>query len=160
MNSVEDLVAYIESRFPCVEGLSTHVCQTGDPYVVVSKGGMSDFVPHPSYGSEDEAIADAKRFFYAYAVDKSGTLYWRKSPRIERAGRKVRVYLRLVITDKPVIYPNLEAFDAGRSARMASERERAPVHEFRGDKGVWGRHWAEPDGGPNDPYVAFDRQQA
>ena len=111
MNTVEDLVAYIEGRFPCVEGLPTARCQTGEAYVEVSRAGAGEFDPYPFQATEAAALTFAKEAFDAYAAGKAGTLYWRRRPQMEGSGRKVRVYLRLVISDGPVVYPDVASFD-------------------------------------------------
>lgn len=115
------LLAYIESRFPCTEGFPTNVCQTDDHYVILGTpdiGGCPGIIKErqcrATFESETDAFLAAARAFDNYATGKSGILYWRTPPRIEKMTKGYRVYLRLVITNNPVIYETMDDLDLAR----------------------------------------------
>ena len=119
MKTLADLVAYIEGRFPSVEGLPTNHCQTGDHYAIVGApeenqrppaipGTIDDGARRASALDEETAVNLARMAFDRYAEGRSGMLYWRTPPRLEwdrqdrrvSEARRCRVYLRLVISGK------------------------------------------------------------
>lgn len=135
MKTLAELQAYIASRFPVVEGLPTALCQTGEPYVVLWFGDGDVWsgpgvLPEGSRAvlafDEETAVNCARAAFDSYADDKAGTLYLRKPITLETANvpqwdgqrkrdwpLRYRVYLRLVISDKPVVFPDLAAYERG-----------------------------------------------
>lgn len=97
-----DLVAELESRYPCVQGLHRARCQTGEPYVVIGAewrrlgeehrpkgehipGTVRECVRSISYGDEDTACQQTLVAFNAYEAhwrtqpqpDVPPVLYWR-----------------------------------------------------------------------------------
>lgn len=111
-----DLIAEIESLYPWVEGLPTNVCQTGEPYLVFRACGIERREGYqcskPFRGTEEEAVAGLRRHVLNYAKRHKGTLYWRSVPETQDRGARAR----LVMTDKPMIYPTIEALDARRKS--------------------------------------------
>lgn len=129
MNSLDELIAYIENRLPSVEGLWTNLCQTGDSYVVIGEdvgtdgpdiinpkipGTVQSGRVRKSFPDEASALMGAKIHFDLYANGRNGILYWRSPPRLSSDENRWFVYLRLVISDKSVIYPDLETLNAAR----------------------------------------------
>lgn len=98
-----DLVAELESRYPCIQGLHRSVCQTGEPYVVIGSewrrlgeehrpkgnpipGVVREGVRRELYATEDEACVYWLRAFDLYVEDwgrcrgpeeAKPFLYWR-----------------------------------------------------------------------------------
>lgn len=123
MKTAADLRAYCESRFPVGKPTDHARSVTGEPYAVIGYEKADDLgisgVVREGYERADycltpeEALWSVYASFCAYAEDKRGTLYWRVPPRIEKrqepaAGRGVkqgryRVYMRCLISDKPVV---------------------------------------------------------
>jgi hypothetical protein len=79
-NSV--IVPFAPSSRP---GLAT----TGEPFIEFTGGRHGMF--------DEEAFGAALAAFVMYAADKSGVLYWRVYPEIDRG----RFYMRLLISDEP-----------------------------------------------------------
>ena len=119
IKTLDDLQAYIEGRFPCVQGAPYAYCDTGDTYVIIGsleEGEEFGVWPcYKSYDTEGAALAAAKVGFDAYAAGKSGTLYWRYSPPLQMifcgifspdennsVEQEYRVHMRLVISDRTV----------------------------------------------------------
>lgn len=99
-NDCHEVRAWIEGAWSCVEGLAGPLSQTGEPYVVISV----------IRETEEEARSAAIDAFIAYADGRAGCLYWRIYPEVlvERDGRRKvaerwKVYMRLLISDKPVL---------------------------------------------------------
>lgn len=137
VKTVDELRAYIAGRFPIVDGIPTARCQTGEPYVVLWFGyGDVRFLDGPGVlpegdravlaFDEETAVTCARAAFDAYADDKQGTLYLRKPITLESANvpswdgqrkrdwpLRFRVYQRLVISDRPVVFPDLAAYQRG-----------------------------------------------
>lgn len=68
---------------------------TGETFVELQE--MAVFkTPQAAY---DAAVSA----FKAYAADKSGTLYWRAPPELGEKNGKFAFYMRLLISDMPVI---------------------------------------------------------
>jgi hypothetical protein len=82
-------------RIECERGFEvgprghSSVSATGEPFVVLTG---SELLP-----DDEECHAVASATFREYAAGKSGTLYWRIYPEIERG----QFYMRLLISDKP-----------------------------------------------------------
>lgn len=53
-----------------------------------------------------EAYDAALAAFKAYAIGKSGTLYWRVHPELSERDGKFAFYMRLLISDMPAIKPS------------------------------------------------------
>jgi hypothetical protein len=132
MRTVAELAAYIGSRFPSVCGLPKNRCQTGDLYVII--GAPADPRSRaPCYADEAEAVTAARLAFDHYAKDKNGTLYWRRSMALQERPSQYdpqeprwRVYLRLVITDEAIIWPDLAAYELSSLPDDLPERLREP----------------------------------
>lgn len=103
--TAESLKAEIEKLFPVGQPTSMYLSVTGEPYVEIT-----------SAGRHEEGVADIKRFstgeaaysgaltaFTQYAEGKSGVLYWRATPEIERYQGGFAFYMRCLISDKPVL---------------------------------------------------------
>lgn len=153
MQTIDDLLSYIDGRFSCVEGLPTAICQSGDPYVVVGwqidglatiPGTINAGARRLIFPTRQLAILGAKCAFDRYADGRRGTVYWRSGPRIETATTASYdqsgltkyaspsvgadgeywaafqepsiVYMRLVISERPVIYQTLADFHAKKEA--------------------------------------------
>lgn len=115
--TVDELLAYIEDRFPCVDGLETYACQTGEFYRSIAIG----YIPTPDIDLDIGAIAALKQSFDTYAADKVGTLYWRTRPYREQIEDRVYSRMRLVISDKPAIYTSRDAFPKDGPSRARAE---------------------------------------
>lgn len=114
IQTIEDLQAYIEGRFPSVRGFPSARCPTDDLYVVLGTfratgaGILPEGMERIGFTTPKEALSEAKKAFDFYADGKTGTLYWRMQPRIDEFRGLHRVYLRLVITDNPVLWASLK----------------------------------------------------
>lgn len=128
--TIDELIADIESLVPCVEGLPTALCQTGEEYLVFRSHGPVDvpgyvFTP-VVFDTEERAVSELHRHIVAYLHGKKGTLYWRARPSVghveaERANKKLGLSAhpagwsaraRFRISDLPVRWATLEARDA------------------------------------------------
>lgn len=130
--TLDELIAYIESRFPAVEfdepkNRPWNRAPTGDQYVSIGFEADGPLRPDPHSksdpatagtlresaaripaSSEQSAIDLARAAFDQYAKGRNGTLYWRhKPPLVERWSGQYKVYMRLVISDKPPLHPLL-----------------------------------------------------
>jgi len=78
---------------------------TGETFTELCGVGPRDDETHEIvYLPTVEAAYDAAiAAFKAYASDKSGTLYWRVSPELGENKGKFAFYMRLLISDMPVI---------------------------------------------------------
>ncbi len=79
---------------------------TGEPYVTIVSGAIKkegDIAPF--YATQDEAIAQWFATVLHYGSNRSGTLYWRCYPELERDDKTLCVYSRLLISDKPQVQP-------------------------------------------------------
>jgi len=94
----------------CVQGLPTPQCPTGDHYVVLETA---------LFQSEEAALDAGMRLFSEYASGKKGTLYWRVRPELAQRHRVYKVYMRLVITDKPVLWPDIVAYETAQQKAVA-----------------------------------------
>lgn len=133
--TIDELIADIESLLPCVEGLPTALCQTGEEYHIVRSHGPDHiagygFVPGAVlFETEDLAVSELHRHIVAYLHGKKGTLYWRSRPTVEhfqavRANNKLGLFAhragwsaraRLRVSDSPVKFGTLEALDARKA---------------------------------------------
>lgn len=93
--AVVDLLAFIESRFAvgAVPRLAS-ISPTGEPYDVLAAGFFQTIA---------QACDNARSAFEEYALSRSGILYWRISPEFEEEKRGWCYYMRLLISNKPVI---------------------------------------------------------
>lgn len=101
-NAIDEAIllrAYIESRWPVGAATRMYLSVTGEEYTVLSCPWQDGFP------SAMVARMAAQEDFDKYALDKKGTLYWRIVPEIEFSLRheKYGYYLRLLISDKPVV---------------------------------------------------------
>jgi hypothetical protein len=138
VKTIDDLIAYIEHRFPAVVGLPASRCQTGDQYVVLGAEAPGQNIEGYEPGviregfardlafDEETAVMQALIAFDNYAAGKRGTVYWRHPHKAElgvsteelvsletletrpRERSLYSVWLRLVISDKPVLYETIE----------------------------------------------------
>lgn len=118
----------IEQEFNCIDGLEGHLAQTGEPYVQITVSGIHSEESFISgfTSSIDSACAALLSHVYKHAEGKGKTLYWRITPEIEgftlyREASSIndkpypyfkaipvwKVYTRLLVSDKPVIYRSL-----------------------------------------------------
>jgi len=67
----------------------------GEPFVELNNG------KNP-VANDDECYDVALATFREYAAGRTGTIYWRTYPEIERG----RFYMRLLISDKPLLHPS------------------------------------------------------
>ena len=110
---LEEASAELESRFIVALVGNNYQAATGEPYVVIVSGGVKEEgCPVVCWcSSEDHAIRLWRDAINEYAKEKSGVLYWRTPPQLDR--RKIArdyfyvVYSRLLISDKPQIQPQL-----------------------------------------------------
>lgn len=102
---------------------STWKSITGEPYFVI--GNQAEGIPsepgtvdegqsHVWAFDEETAYFQALNCFENYAHGKTGKLYWRIEPQLERHSRtkypqKVIFYMRCLISDKPEIIQTVEA---------------------------------------------------
>ncbi len=100
--SAERLTKEIEASFDLGEATSTSSSVTGEPYVSIGQqaGGKAKFP-----GTVDEAGAywAAREAFQLYAEGRKGILYWRVKPQMELHEGFRFIYMRCLISDKPVI---------------------------------------------------------
>lgn len=116
--AMAELEAYMTQRFPASPAIGKmHCASTGDPYVVLSCGGVKQQgEPHGVFTTH---VADAIEIFKAefdkFSADQRGTLYWRRKPEVVASHYPDRfvggynsyycVNARFVISDKPVLSP-------------------------------------------------------
>lgn len=135
MDALDELVAYIESRHRCIEGLPTFRCQTGEPYVLVGIPTQPD-ASQPAgtiapigrgrwSASAPAALLTARTAYNQYAHGRRGTLYWRTKPQMRmRLNRLWCVYMRLLISEAPAIEAEAAACDAWHAGRPPAPEER------------------------------------
>lgn len=145
-----DLVAEIESRFGCVQGVHRALCQTLEPYVSLGfedtrrnspykalpvPGTLRDGEPRLPYDSEEAACAAALYAFGLYARwwrydhgdEAVPILYWRYDPPHafwhdrETVNGRGFLKLRLVLSDRPVVWQDDASYDALRTAQIERE---------------------------------------
>jgi hypothetical protein len=145
VKTVQDLIASIEARYPCVPGLWAPVCQTGDAYVNLGEpradctmpsnripGTCPDGTGRDLAFDVETALYQALICFENYAADwherhpeAKPTLYWRYERKMvlqETPGRRKRrcyVRCRLVLSDKPIIYADVGALSAADAMVVA-----------------------------------------
>lgn len=122
-----EAISTIEQRWTCVDGLPVSVCQTGEPYEVISSHGVYRDTPSrlTVCGSEDAAIVQWFNHFMRYGLQKRGTLYWRSRPEItfekgEKGSQVYKVYSRLIITSAPVRFDDMKAYDRWAKKQKAA----------------------------------------
>lgn len=120
MKTVAELIALIEQRHPVGESTTIWLSVTGEPYVVIGSQHPGDGLPtipgtidegrRGEYAADEEtALWQARAAFEQYAEGRLGTLYWRSRPTeteswFDAHGSKYHgVYLRMLISDKPVM---------------------------------------------------------
>lgn len=116
--TVAELTDWIESQFPVGDGTRTWKSVTGEEYAVVGHerewnleqaktGVVREGYPWLLAEDEDEAVRYAANAWSRYSDGKTGTLYWRVKPSLERVDNGkvsgLRVYMRLLVSDKPII---------------------------------------------------------
>jgi hypothetical protein len=144
--TLDEAVAYIESKFECVDGRRMHRCETGDEYVQIVSGGIKEEgQAAPLFQDEEQAIGAWLDAVMAYAADKQGKLYWRIRPEVNTfasmpGSRNLTVYSRLVISDKAP----LPVEDIG----LVQIRQEGSFHDY--EEGVIG---------PNHPRYAEIKAQ-
>ncbi len=81
---ISKLVDYMEKRFPVGMSTDGYLSVTGDPYVVLTSGGIKlegKAINQDALAStEKEACRLFIREFNKFAEGKTGTLYWRNKP--------------------------------------------------------------------------------
>lgn len=87
------LMAYCESRWPVGPSTYRRLSVTGEEYTVLADSG---------YPSIEMARLGAQAAFDAYALGKTGVLYWRIVPELIFSDRNkcAAFYMRLLISDK------------------------------------------------------------
>lgn len=145
-----EVASEIAKRFPCVEGIYTARCQTGEPYVMIGHeklkrsepepggfyipGVLREFTASRKYRTESEACDDFLKAFDLYVHywqrfnlgDAAPTLYWRYGAPyvfLHESPRKawVRIRTRLVLSNLPVVSALVEEYDAGRTQQPIME---------------------------------------
>lgn len=134
--TLADAVADIERRFTVVEGLPCATSQTGEPYVEYGPGGIREqgIINYAHLHTTEEgairALCGVVTHFASFAPD-GAALYWRIRPEVEKnvlykdesllMARPhftpvpvFTVYARLLISDRPVIYPTLDALNRAK----------------------------------------------
>lgn len=121
--NLDDALKSIAARWKCVDGLPLSVCQTGDTYMTVKSGGIFEpdsTIKSTPCGNPDAAIMQWFGHVMRYGLSRKGTLYWRIKPELEHETRDkaevYQIYSRLVITDKPVIWPTLADWEESQEA--------------------------------------------
>lgn len=104
-------VSQVLSAFNQRRGIAADRCQTGALYQTFEA---------TSHTSVAEAVEKLRDELAAYAAGKVGTVYWRTIPELAKdfLSEEVKAYCRLVISDEPEIYPDVEAL---RSAKAFGE---------------------------------------
>lgn len=119
---IDDIVSYIEGRFPVGEPTEGYRSVTGEPYVTLTSGGIKEEGGAFKVWTAD-LLKAAELFLYEferYAKDKSSlthTMYWRRKPTVctrthvieatpLNGGQRLTVTdsaisARFAITDKP-----------------------------------------------------------
>jgi hypothetical protein len=93
----------LELRSECEHGFNIGLMgraatsPTGEPYVELINTRMLPAI------SEQAAYDQALDTFRSYAEGKSGVLYWRVCPEIAQAPSGWKFYMRMLISDKPVL---------------------------------------------------------
>jgi hypothetical protein len=99
VTTLEEATESIGRRFATVPGLACSRSQTDEPYVeilTVSKPTMA------------AAVADWLEKVEVYLAGRAGTIYWRVKPALSKSENGWRIYARLLISDRPVVFPSLD----------------------------------------------------
>lgn len=147
MTDLAEARAIIEQGRKVVTGLAMATSQTDEPYEIFSMAGPvteGEFFHFAS--AESIAVSAWLSAMQDYLRDRPGTLYWRIEPEIERFDQHIycadhfnlelkindprgyiavpvwRVYCRLLVSDKPVLYETQEDYDKARRAEQATHR--------------------------------------
>lgn len=145
-----DVVAELESRYPCVQGIFRHQCQTGDVYVTIGfeqplvgehyppgpwgpiPGVVREGHRRRRYDHETEACEDFLRAFGLFEEEwgrrhppewrSKAVLYWRyDAPHIFWYAEDRALNCRLAISALPVVAIDDAAYDAARRAELERE---------------------------------------
>lgn len=101
--TAEALKAKCEEGFTVGPSTSHYLSVTGEPYVQFCNGIRvdSDFIEWALTAKKAfEATLDS---FRKYAEGKSGAIYWRIEPEFSEHRGRCAFYMRLLISDKPVL---------------------------------------------------------
>ena len=104
MNAIEarsliEFEEYCESRFPVGQSTDRHTSVTGENYREFS-GSPGERMTR--YQTVELALQGAKSTFDEYASTRTGVLYWRVRPEVERMrDGHWAFYMRLLISSKP-----------------------------------------------------------
>lgn len=118
--------AEIERLFTCEDAPATALYPTGEEFVEIGIDGIMGEDRFPGFATSETAAASAwVAAVLRYATGKKGTLYWRERPAIAAfdvfldnslhypdfphgkhfcARRVFKVYSRLLITDRPIVW--------------------------------------------------------
>lgn len=100
--AVADIERRVGSMHP--EDGNIALAPTGEEYLSICNGYVKpQGAPVYRAESDEQAIWLWHSGMVAYLKDHKGTLYWRKRPELDSAVHAV--YARLLVSDKPVIYP-------------------------------------------------------
>jgi hypothetical protein len=100
MKTLESVRAELETMFPvCPEIGCFGTAPTGEKYREITSGMRG-----AKFDTQQEAIDVWAYRIMAYAHEHKGMLYWRIEPEIDSYNGFWRVYSRLLISDKPVLF--------------------------------------------------------
>lgn len=129
MKTVDELKRYIADKYPLGHSTNCAFAVTGDPYVRIGSqhpgvpaipGTIDDRQSAESWYDEETACMAAYSSFLTYSEGRTGKLYYRAQPQLEWNDDKARparckVYIRLVISDKPETSTACERCNCGRA---------------------------------------------
>jgi hypothetical protein len=112
--NVDELKSYIADKYPIGPSTNCSCAVTGDKYVVIGSqypgiptvpGTIDECASGESAFDEETACYAALNSFQLYAEGRAGKVYYRHRPELEYDDRERRykVYMRLVISNKPEI---------------------------------------------------------
>lgn len=184
--NIDDLKAYIESRFPVYAGKikASSRAPTGEYFANIGfeqpKPGdvLGDFTGviregrhGTKYPCQDDALRGARVAFDDYAEGKTGQLFWRQVPYLERDmdHQTYWVWMRLLISGAPIMdEKNLwtkpsEAMGNGVVVIGEGQGGPAPIPNGGAGGGGWGQyvrpnHWGQAYQNMQDQRRAMEQQ--
>lgn len=97
------LRAECEKNFPVGQSTSMYVAVTGEPYVEILGNVKDEGSPGQMSPTIEDAYSASLAAFREYAEGKSGAIYWRVHPELAQERSKWAFYMRLLISDSPVL---------------------------------------------------------
>ena len=106
------LTKEIESSFRVGKPTNNSRSVTGEPYIIIGHqtegraafpGTVDECMPRQISLDVENAYWTARAAFQLYAKGRDGVLYWRMKPQMEHYDNFCFIYMRCLISDKPVV---------------------------------------------------------